>query len=108
MNNFLVVYVDGVLLTLNTLEEHRKHLNLFIEMAIEEGICLGEKKTIIEKETIESLAFKVGTNRVSLQPHISRKINENPNFDDITNLHFSINNRVIDTIKKEMVDDNNV
>lgn len=30
----------------------------------------------------------------------ARKINENPNFDDITNLHFSINTRVIDTIKK--------
>lgn len=32
----------------------------------------------------------------------ARKINENPNFDDITNLHFSINTRVIDTIKKNM------
>lgn len=33
----------------------------------------------------------------------AKKINENPNFDDITNLHFSINTRVIDTIKKETV-----
>lgn len=32
----------------------------------------------------------------------AKKINENPNFDDITNLHFSINTRVIDTIKKNM------
>lgn len=32
----------------------------------------------------------------------ARKINENPNFDDITNLHFSLNTKVIDTIKKNM------
>ncbi len=36
----------------------------------------------------------------------ARKINENPNFDDITNLHFSINSRVIDTIKQETGDNN--
>lgn len=38
----------------------------------------------------------------------AKKINENPNFDDITNLHFSINTRVIDSIKQEMVVGNNV
>lgn len=35
----------------------------------------------------------------------AKKINENPNFDDITNLHFSINTRVITTLKKEMESD---
>lgn len=38
----------------------------------------------------------------------AKKINENPNFDDITNLHFSINTRVIDSIKQEMAVDKNV
>ena len=32
----------------------------------------------------------------------AKRINENPNFDDITNLHFSINSRVINTLQKEM------
>lgn len=31
----------------------------------------------------------------------AKRINENPNFDDITNLHFSINSRVINSIKEE-------
>lgn len=35
----------------------------------------------------------------------AKRINENPNFDDINNLHFSINSRVIDTIKKEKLGD---
>lgn len=34
----------------------------------------------------------------------SKRINENPNFDDINDLHFSINTRVIDTIKEETGD----
>lgn len=35
----------------------------------------------------------------------AKEINENPNFDDITNLHFSINKRVITTLQKEMESD---
>lgn len=35
----------------------------------------------------------------------AKRINENPNFDDITNLHFSINSRVITTLQKEMEGD---
>lgn len=35
----------------------------------------------------------------------AKRINENPNFDDITNLHFSINTRVITTLQKEMESD---
>ena len=70
MNNFLIVYVDDILISSNTLEEHRKYLNLFIEMAIREGICLSENKAIIDKEKIEFLGFEVGTNGISLQQHI--------------------------------------
>ena len=39
-------------------------------MAIKEGIYLSEKKAIIEKEKIEFLSFEVGTNGISLEPHI--------------------------------------
>jgi len=49
LNSFLVVYVDDILISSNTLD-YRKHLNLFIETAIKEGICLNEKKVVIEKE----------------------------------------------------------
>ena len=35
----------------------------------------------------------------------AKRINKNPNFDDITNLHFSINSRVITTLQKEMESD---
>ncbi len=35
----------------------------------------------------------------------AKRVNENPNFDDITSLHFSINTRVITTLQKEMESD---
>ena len=78
LNNFLVVYVDDILISYNTLEEHRKHLNIFIETTIKEGICLSEKKAVFEKDKIEFLGFQVGINGIALQPHISRKINAYP------------------------------
>jgi len=34
------------------LDEHRKHLNPFIETAIKEGICLSEKKVVIENKKL--------------------------------------------------------
>ena len=79
IEQFFVVYVDDILVSLNTPNEHGKYLNLFIETAIKEGICLSEKKFVVVKEKIEFLYFEVGTNRISLQPCISRKINEYPN-----------------------------
>ena len=48
LNYFIVVYVDDILISSQTLEEHREHLKIFVKAAIKEGICLSEKKTIIE------------------------------------------------------------
>ena len=50
LNSFLVVYVDDILISLDTLEEHRNHLNAFLKTIIEEDICLSDKKAVIEKE----------------------------------------------------------
>jgi len=73
LNNFLTVDVDDNLISSDTLEEHRVHLNKFLETTIKEGICLSKKKV-----KIEFLGFEVGINGISLQPHISRKIMEYP------------------------------
>ena len=55
LNSFLVVYVDDILISSQTLEEHREHLKIFVETAIKECICLSEKKATIEQEKIEFL-----------------------------------------------------
>ena len=78
LNSFHVVYVDDILISSDTLEEHRNQLNTFLETTIKEGVCLSEKKAVIEKEKIEFLGIEVGIKGISLQPHISRKIMEYP------------------------------
>ena len=78
LNSFLVVYVDDILISSTTLEEDREHLQKYMETAIKEGICLSEKKATIEQEKIEFLWFELGSNCISLQNHISRKIIEYP------------------------------
>ena len=45
LNSFLVVYVDDILINSDTLDEHRVHLNTFLETAIKEDICRSEKKS---------------------------------------------------------------
>ena len=45
LNSFLIVYVDDILISSETLEEHREHLNTFLETTLKEGICLSEKKS---------------------------------------------------------------
>jgi len=47
-----------------------------MEIVIKEGICLSEKKVVIEKQKIKFLGFELGTNGISLQSHVSTKINE--------------------------------
>ena len=78
LNSFLVVYVDDILINSYTLEEHREHLKVFAETAIKEGICISEKKATIEQEKIKFLGFELGSNGISLQAHISRKVSEYP------------------------------
>ena len=76
LNSFLAVYVDDILINSKSLEEHREHLQTFAETTIREGICLSEKKATIEQGKIDFLRFKLGSNSISLQTHICRKIIE--------------------------------
>ena len=60
LNSFLkVIYVDDIFISSKTIEEHREHLETFAKTTIGEGICLNKKKTTIEQEKIEFLAFEL-------------------------------------------------
>jgi len=52
LNSFLEVYVDDILITSQTLGEHREHLKTFIDTAIKEGVYLSEKKATIEQKKL--------------------------------------------------------
>lgn len=48
-NEFLIVYIDDILICSNTKEEHRNHLIQFLNECKNEGIVFSKKKVIIEK-----------------------------------------------------------
>ena len=47
---FIVVYIDGMLICSNNEKDHEKHLNTFITLCKEHGIVLLENKIDIKKK----------------------------------------------------------
>ena len=71
-----VVYIDDILIFSDTLEKHRKHLNIISQEFIKHGIILSPKKIELEKTEIEFLGLKLSAHGLQLQDHIIVKIKE--------------------------------
>ena len=54
-SNFIIVYIDDILICSNNEKDHENHLNTFITLCKEHGIVLSEKKVDIKKKEIEFL-----------------------------------------------------
>ena len=74
MNDFCIVYIDDILIFSDTLANHIKHLELFIQIIRKHGILLSEKKSEIFKNKIEYLGYIIDSEGVQLQEHIATKI----------------------------------
>ncbi|KAJ9553340.1 hypothetical protein OSB04_017385 [Centaurea solstitialis] len=76
--DFIFVYVDDVLIYSDNIESHLKHLDIFIELCIKNGLALSEKKTKLIQEQIDFLGMKIDGKGIELQSHILEKINSFP------------------------------
>ncbi|KAJ9545306.1 hypothetical protein OSB04_025013 [Centaurea solstitialis] len=76
--DFIFVYVDDVLILSDNIESHLKHLDIFIELCIKNGLALSEKKTKLIQEQIDFLGMKIDGKGIELQSHILEKINSFP------------------------------
>ncbi|KAI0498886.1 hypothetical protein KFK09_019784 [Dendrobium nobile] len=68
--DFLVVYIDDILIFSNTEAEHKKHLEAFLKIVEQEGLILSANKMKIAEKQIEFLGAVIGNNKIKLQPHI--------------------------------------
>ncbi|ADR03142.2 replicase [Sweet potato collusive virus] len=74
--DFILVYIDDILIFSKTYEEHKIHLEIFRNIIIKHGIVLSKKKAEIGKQKIEFLGVKIEQGGIELQPHIIDKILE--------------------------------
>ena len=51
-SDFIIVYIDDILICSSNEKDHRNHLNTFITLCKEYGIVLLEKKVEIKKKEI--------------------------------------------------------
>jgi len=75
-SEFIVVYIDDILIFSDNIEQHIHHLNKFFGIVEKEGLILSKDKMKIGVTRIEFLGLEIGEGKVQLQPHIVKKIME--------------------------------
>lgn len=76
--DFIVVYIDGILVHSLDLESHLQHLQIFLEEAKTHGLVLSEKKMVLFQESIDFLGIHVSDGKIQMQPHVLTKLSEFP------------------------------
>jgi len=67
--DWLIVYIDDVLIFSKTIQEHFKHVNILKNLVKHNGIVLGKKKIEIFQTNIKFLGHMIYNGQISLQKH---------------------------------------
>ena len=68
LDEFLVVYLDDMLIYSDNLKEHRKHVRKVLERLREAGLFLKPSKCEFHVQEVEFLGFVIGINGVRMDP----------------------------------------
>jgi hypothetical protein len=75
---FVLVYIDDLLIFSKTYKEHIAHLDMFFRKVEQNGLILSKKKMEICKEKINFLGHEIREVKIYLQDHITKKILQFP------------------------------
>ena len=75
---FIVVYIDDILIHSDNLDDHLKHLTIFLEEVRRHGIVLSEKKMLLFQDSIYFLGIHIVNGKIQMQPHVLTKLAEFP------------------------------
>ena len=75
---FILVYIDDLLVFSRTYKEHIAHLEIFFRKVEQNGLILSKKKLEICKEKINFLGHEIGEGKIHLQELIAKKILQFP------------------------------
>jgi hypothetical protein len=76
---FVLVYIDDMLIFSKTYKEYRSHLDMFFRKVEQNCLILSKKKMEICKEKNNVLGHETGEGKIYLQDHIAKKILQFPN-----------------------------
>lgn len=68
LDEFLVVYLDDLLIYSDSLKEHRMHVRKVLERLREAGLFLKPSKCVFHVQEVEFLGFVLGVNGVRMDP----------------------------------------
>ncbi|ADN88182.1 polyprotein [Pineapple bacilliform CO virus] len=72
--DFIAVYIDDILVFSETPEQHKKHLEIFLQIARKNGLVLSPTKMKVGVQQVDFLGATIGNSRIRLQPHIIQKV----------------------------------
>eukprot|EP01018_Ginkgo_biloba_P028436 Gb_06750 [translate_table: standard] len=77
-NDFIIVYIDDILIFSPDEETNLMHLNKFYDIIINSGLTLSASKMEINKYFIHYLRLEINKGHIQVQPHVLNKIKDFP------------------------------
>jgi len=68
LDDFVVLYIDDILIYSDNLEEHTAHVRKVLSKLQDAGLCLKLEKCSFDKDKVEFLGFVIGTDGISMDP----------------------------------------
>ena len=76
----MIIYIDVILIFSKTLEEHQKHLKIFLKIFYDNRIVFSAKKMKLFQDTIEFLGQTIEKGQIKVQEHAIEYADKFPDF----------------------------
>ena len=76
--DFILIYIDDILIFSKTVKDHLQHLQQFIQICQQNRLVLSAKKMVIATPQVEFLGISICRGQITMQSHVMEKLKEFP------------------------------